>query len=166
MSIKEHEVKEVIDKLYSGITLKRAFDDNVTRMRYFYEFIAENDAYYQAYMRAQQAKAEVLADEIIEISDTEPDPNRARVMVDSRKWYASKIRPDKYGDRIDLNVTQSIDIAAAIKSAKDRICYSAATQIPSIPTQPIDITSENDSVQTGYKPVDIVKEDSSEDIFS
>ncbi len=74
------------------------------------------------YATAKQHQAELLADEIIEISDDssrdEIDTefgvkqnsefiNRSRLKVDSRKWVAAKLLPKVYGDRIqhEGNVT-------------------------------------------------------------
>jgi len=69
------------------------------------------------YTRARESQADVLADEILEIADetskdtisTEkgeyPDKewiNRSRLRVDARKWIASKLKPKKYGDKIDV----------------------------------------------------------------
>ena len=34
------------------------------------------------------------------IADTDPDPNRARVRIDARKWWAAKVNPKKYGERV------------------------------------------------------------------
>jgi hypothetical protein len=51
--------------------------------------------------RARQLQADHFVDEIIEIIDTETDPNRARVRMDGRKWVAAKQAPKKYGDKID-----------------------------------------------------------------
>ena len=59
----------------------------------------------EQYARAREVQADVLADEVIEIADTEPDPNRARVMIDARKWLAGKLRPKKYGDHLKLDHT-------------------------------------------------------------
>lgn len=56
------------------------------------------------YARARETQADSLAEEIIEIADTEEDPQRARVRVDARKWFASKVAPKRYGDKVDLNV--------------------------------------------------------------
>jgi len=67
------------------------------------------------YTRAREVQAEVWADEIIDISD-ENDRDwikgkdgqeivnseaiqRAKLRVDSRKWYLSKVLPKKYGER-------------------------------------------------------------------
>jgi terminase small subunit-like protein len=78
----------------------------------------------QLYARAREAQADILADEIIEIADTElsttarteclnadgsftsattsDNHNRTRQMIDARKWKASKLAPKKYGDKLDV----------------------------------------------------------------
>lgn len=45
-------------------------------------------------------RADRIADEIIAIADTDPDPHKARVRIDARKWVASKMSPDRYGKRV------------------------------------------------------------------
>ena len=57
----------------------------------------------EQYARAREAQAELVADEVITIADTEEDPAKARVRIDARKWYAGKMRPKVYGDKIDMN---------------------------------------------------------------
>ena len=52
--------------------------------------------------RAREVQADHFADEIIEIVDTEPDANRARVRMDGRKWVSSKLAPKKYGDKVQV----------------------------------------------------------------
>jgi len=54
------------------------------------------------YARACEARAEHYAEEIIDIADTETDPQRARNRIDARKWTAVKLLPKKYGDRVDV----------------------------------------------------------------
>ncbi|MRT15310.1 hypothetical protein GJV07_24135 [Enterobacteriaceae bacterium RIT711] len=70
----------------------------------------------QQYARAREVQAEILAEEIIEIADdssgdvfVDDDGReqtnhervaRSRLRVDARKWYASKLAPKRYGDRI------------------------------------------------------------------
>ncbi|MRT15312.1 hypothetical protein GJV07_24145 [Enterobacteriaceae bacterium RIT711] len=70
----------------------------------------------QQYARAREVQAEILAEEIIEIADdssgdviVDEDGHeqtnhervaRSRLRVDARKWYASKLAPKRYGDRI------------------------------------------------------------------
>jgi hypothetical protein len=82
-----------------------------------------------SYTRARDAQADFLAEEILEIADdgsndfmtiTKGDKtyevenkevtNRSRLRVDARKWIASKLKPKKYSERIDLNVDQTIEV--------------------------------------------------------
>lgn len=62
----------------------------------------DNKAFREQYERARDAQADVLADEILDISDgdsDDADPQRDRLRVDARKWVASKLKPKKYGDK-------------------------------------------------------------------
>lgn len=70
------------------------------------------------YARAREVRADKLVEEIMEISDdgrndTYTDDNgnkktdwdvvaRSKLRVDSRKWFASKLAPKRYGDRTVL----------------------------------------------------------------
>jgi hypothetical protein len=64
------------------------------------------------YARAKDEQAEHLAEEIIELADTGGgnDTNRARLMVDARKWVASKLLPKKYGERLQADVSGQVSI--------------------------------------------------------
>jgi hypothetical protein len=82
----------------------------------------EFKAFLHNYARAREAQADFLAEEILEIADdgsndlmtiTKGDKtyeienkevtNRSKLRVEARKWIASKLKPKKYSDRIDLN---------------------------------------------------------------
>lgn len=59
------------------------------------------------YALAREDQADFHTDELLAIADNQDlDPNSRRVMVDTRKWIASKLRPATYGDRqqVDVNV--------------------------------------------------------------
>lgn len=84
--------------------------------RVLWNWLAKDDEFMQQYARGKDLCADHYAEEIIEISDdgggdTYEDENgrtitdhevvaRARLRVDARKWYASKLAPKKYGDRV------------------------------------------------------------------
>ena len=65
-----------------------------------YKWLERHQEFAQLYARARRRQADREAAEIILIADTEPDPNRAKVRIDARKWHASKLDAPKYGDRI------------------------------------------------------------------
>lgn len=70
----------------------------------------DDAAFYEQYTRAREAQADHFADEITEIADTEPDPNKARVRIDARKWAAGKLKPKTYGDRLQLDADMKVNL--------------------------------------------------------
>lgn len=91
------------------------------------------------YARAREEQADFYAEQVVEIADEDPatalessrnedDPEVIRVdgaavqhqrlRVDARKWYASKLAPKKYGDRVTAEHTGP-DGAPLIPAADD-----------------------------------------------
>lgn len=78
----------------------------------FYVWLSRDKELSDKYTRACEQRAEFLADQIVSISDEQsevvtetghkfdPDVNRDRLRIDARKWYASKVYPKKYGDKV------------------------------------------------------------------
>ena len=82
-------------------------------------WLAKDETFRTQYAQAREEQADFHADELIEIADTEPDPNRARVRIDARKWVASKLRPKVYGERVTAEVTGKDGGAIETKSTHD-----------------------------------------------
>lgn len=86
-----------------------------------------------AYDQAVQDRAAFLAEELIELADTpipdDLDPasrsawvQHLRVRLDTRKWVASRVYRQVYGDRVELSVSHSqISITGALQAANDRV---------------------------------------------
>lgn len=66
------------------------------------------------YMRARDDQADYKAEEIEEIADKvikgEVKPDAARVAIDAKKWTASKLKPRRYGERIEQEITHHGDV--------------------------------------------------------
>ena len=62
-------------------------------------WLGESEAFRAAYTRAREDRADVLADEIIEIADRAEGPTAARLQVEARKWAAAKLAPKRYGEK-------------------------------------------------------------------
>ena len=65
-----------------------------------YRWLNEHRDFCENYARARETLADMNACDIVHIADTEEDSNRARVRIDARKWFASKVAPKKYGDKL------------------------------------------------------------------
>jgi hypothetical protein len=74
-------------------------------------WIAADETRGKRYVRAREASADLYAEEIVELSDkaTSKNYNAIRLQVDARKWAAAKLKPQRYGDRLDLNHSGQID---------------------------------------------------------
>jgi hypothetical protein len=98
-----------------------------------------NENFSQQYAQARARGYQLLADEIIEISDdssrdiveTEEGPvtnaevvARSRLRVDTRKWMLSKMLPKVYGDKLALEHSGSIGLSERIKRAEQRAVKS------------------------------------------
>jgi len=82
-----------------------------------FRWLKEKAPFQEQYEIAQADRAHALAEEALEIADdslndytnTDGGPKlnpehvqRARLRVDTRKWFASKLAPKKYGDKLSL----------------------------------------------------------------
>jgi hypothetical protein len=108
-------------------------------------WIQKNREFAARYAEAKQIALERMAEEVLDISDDDSRdldddgaPNhaavqRARLMVDSRKWLLAKLAPKKYGDRLELAGEVSLTTSRAQvmrERAAKRRQMSASTTTP------------------------------------
>jgi hypothetical protein len=130
------------DKLYDEIMLRIECGESVISIckdikiseRTFYAFKRDNEKREKKYARAKEIQQDYYAEQIIEISDKaskdiefDKDGNpyidgfavqRARLMIDSRKWLMGKLALRKYGDKQTIDNTSSdgsMSLATLIK---------------------------------------------------
>lgn len=90
-------------------------------MSTMFKWLRENEKFSEQYAHAKQESSDAMAEEILDIADeTSGDtliarhgdkvvekPNkeyiqRSRLRVDTRKWLMAKMKPKKYGEKIDM----------------------------------------------------------------
>lgn len=86
--------------------------------------------------RARLAGADILADETVDIADTEDDPQRAKNRIEARRWLAGVINPRRYGPRLDLNVSESPNVGEALREARNRLPESKRQALEQQPPAP------------------------------
>lgn len=123
---------DICERLVNGESLRAICrDDAMPAISTVFKWLTEKPSFSDQYAKAKEEQAEALADEIVAIADEEctmvrssKHPGAAkddeeelevvfdytavarnRLRVDARKWVASKLKPKKYGDRIDMNAT-------------------------------------------------------------
>lgn len=70
-----------------------------------------------SYTRAKQESADALVEDMLDIADDRADdPQSRRVRVDTRKWIASKMKPKKYGEKLDVdaNVNGKLELSGVV----------------------------------------------------
>jgi len=67
----------------------------------FYNWITQNQIFFDQYARARDAAADIAFDEMQEIADgaTNQDVQVAKLRIDTLKWRLARQSPRKYGDR-------------------------------------------------------------------
>lgn len=94
----------ICERIAAGESLRAICSDvGMPSKKQFLKWMSEDASLSDHYAIARARQADHYADEIVEISDTEEDPQKARVRIDARKWVASKLQPKRYGDKIDHN---------------------------------------------------------------
>lgn len=149
MACDEATARKIIDTMYETISITKALKRYNINPNTFFALVHTTPELENYYSRAQVAIGEMVVGELIEISDTEEDPQKARNRIDTRKWFASKARPDKYGDRLDVNVNQVVSITDALTAAKSRTRNVSEIEL----TQPVNHTEQLSIPHTGPKPV-------------
>lgn len=118
-----------------GIVRSEGMPDRAT----VYRWLLEQPAFCDKYARAREEQADTLADEIIAIADESPEINEVRdkhgdvidIKIDSgyvayqkqrieaRKWTAMKLKPKKYGDKLELAGDPNSPLKVEVQSEAD-----------------------------------------------
>jgi hypothetical protein len=132
-------VERIIDRMLSGLTLRAAVEAEHVTVRTFHRWISGDREAGLLYARALELLSDLEVDEAKEIADNEPDAAKARNQIDIRKWRATKRHARVYGERVDLNVSQTIDISATLAEARARILRPVQDQLGVSDAQVIDL---------------------------
>lgn len=124
-SFTDEMAERICSEMASGRSLRSVCrDKGMPSDRTVFRWLASNDAFCQQYARAMEARTNALAEDILDIADdNEHDVRitddgrelvnsdviaRAKLRVDTRKWLMSKMAPKKYGEKLDMNVSGTL----------------------------------------------------------
>lgn len=116
---------EICERIADGESLRSICkEESKPNKATVFRWLNANQDFSDQYTRAREEQAESFADEIVAIADdgkrdyvfddgkfgVDTDHiSRARLRVEARKWVASKLKPKRYGDKLDLNHGGSIN---------------------------------------------------------
>lgn len=89
---------------------------------YYLKRWRETDEDFRASLNARQESAiEAMFDRLDEALDIYPNPQQAKVFSDNLKWKLAKLRPDRFGDALNLKTTHTIDLTERFARALARL---------------------------------------------
>ena len=96
----------ICSRIAAGESLRKICKDNgMPNPSTVFFWLLDDDKknFVEQYERARNVQAENLFDKLLEIAD-ENNKNvmRARLRIDTRKWYLSKVLPKKFGEKLDV----------------------------------------------------------------
>lgn len=118
------EIADIIcERLADGESLRTICDaDDMPNRATVFRWLAKHKEFSDQYARAKEEQADSIFDEVLDIADNsrndwmekrgEDDAGwvlngdhiqRARLRIDARKWMAGKLRPKKYGEKLEIS---------------------------------------------------------------
>jgi hypothetical protein len=125
----EEQLTTAIDLATKGEPLKNIIAAIITDEVAFWAYRQHYPDFQNKFEQARQEGLEHLADGLMTAHSDDIDVQRARLKSDNHKWLLSKRKPSVYGDKVDIHVSQTIDIAGALEEARSRALPPATSHI-------------------------------------
>lgn len=103
----EEEADMICAWIADGKSLRSYCREHARETVTVYRWLREEKEFARRYARAHDDRADSLADEIVDIADesvggTSDDIQAARLRIDARKWVSAKLKPQKWGDKVEI----------------------------------------------------------------
>ena len=116
-----------LEQIQTGRSLRSVCkDEGMPNQATIMRWIMAQPEFANKYTRARMNQADVLFDRMEEVEENvangSMDSHAARVVLDSMRWRASKLAPKVYGDRLEVQVSDTrISISGALAAAQLRL---------------------------------------------
>ena len=140
------ELTDIIcERLASGESMRSiSRDEGMPVMSTLFLWLRKHDEFSEQYAKAKEESADALVEDMLDIADNQvsqplivngepvevdgkvietrdgPAVQHAKLRVDTRKWAASKLKPKKYGDRIETVHSGNIRLTDLTEEELDR----------------------------------------------
>lgn len=107
--------------LAEGMSLRKACSQpGMPSIQTVFNWMRTRDGFVERYARAKAEAADAFAEDMLDIADDPSgDYQRDRLRVDTRKWLASKLKPKKYGEKLELAGDESAPFVVNITKFSD-----------------------------------------------
>lgn len=124
----EEMADKICERIANGESLKAICEDeDMPSKATVFKWLSERTEFSDKYVRAREAQADALFDDILSIADDGRNDwmqknfgeetrwvengealRRSQLRIDARKWMASKLLPKKYGDKVQNEHTGQV----------------------------------------------------------
>lgn len=131
---------QICERIAEGESVRTIIEtDGMPSQSMIYRWLSENQSFREQYAHAREMQADTLFDEMLDIADDGTNDwmlqqrgenevwvengealRRSQLRIDTRKWIASKLKPKKYGDKLDLNHGVTEEMAEVMKRLRSR----------------------------------------------
>lgn len=117
-------VDEIMSRVAMGYSIRKTLaPDHLPSIETHYRWLREKPEYYEHYTRAKEDQVDALAEDLLDIADDNSQDfieddyqggrtpgyqfnsehvQRAKLRIETRRWLMSKMKPRKYGDKLDV----------------------------------------------------------------
>lgn len=163
--ITDVKFEQIIEKIANNISITQACNECCMSPQFFRHLLNTDTLFRQQFDEARAFAAECKTDELYDIAKDCQNPielGAAKLASENIRWLASKRARDTYGEKMEMNVNQTLDISKVLDAAQQRLgpildLQKNVTQ--SISTQSISY----DEIYAGQKPVTSPKKSESID---
>jgi len=108
-------IGRVCERISDGTTVRAALATESVNRSTLWRWLQEDAALRALFERARVAQAHALAEDVINLADgaTQQTANAVRLAVDARKWYASKLVPKLFSERMEVEHAGEIEAEAS-----------------------------------------------------
>lgn len=131
-----HIKATICERIANGESLRTICDDeDMPAKATVFAWLSEDASFSDHYARARESQADAVFDDILSIADDGTNDwmerknadganigwmengealRRSQLRIEARKWMAGKLRPKKYGDKVDVEHTGQLEINVTI----------------------------------------------------
>lgn len=141
----DETAEEICRLLSNGMTLLSICRlPEMPEMTTVHRWLDSNPDFQSNYAHARKLQADAMAEQVIEEAMSSHDAPIGRLRMDALKWFAAKMAPKRYGDKVEVEQTgqQNFKISFSVPDRNVQDSLANVQPLPAPVPQIIDIQPE------------------------
>ena len=150
----------ICERIANGESLRQILEtEGMPASSTVFKWLSDDASFSEQYARAREAQADAVFDDILSIADDGRNDwmqrnygeetrrvengeaiRRSQLRIDARKWMAGKLKPKKYGERLDLHHSGGIETMSEeqVNARLAELLGKAGIDVAADPARPAD----------------------------